>query len=272
MDHNLNRRLSDVMRSLRQQRRVAFIPYITAGDPTLNATRLYLASLESAGADIVELGVPFSDPIADGPVIQRAAERALRSKTTLARILDFVGRYRRDGGKVPIVLFSYFNPILRFGLEKFAREAKNCGVNGVLVVDLPPEEAGEYRRCMTRHGVETVFLASPTTAVSRLRLIERSSTGFVYYVSRLGVTGKHKKLSNTLASELKRVQRTVRKPIAVGFGISSPEQARAVARHADAVVVGSALVQLAEGRKPQEASRRIHAMAGAMVRAIRGIK
>ncbi|MBI4350004.1 MAG: tryptophan synthase subunit alpha [Elusimicrobia bacterium] len=260
------------MKSLRKSGRAAFIPYITAGDPTLAATRLFLRALESARADIVELGVPFSDPMADGPVNQRSAQRALKNGATLGRILEFAGHYRRGGGKVPIVLFTYFNPLLRFGLKAFAKKAEENGIDGVLTVDLPPEEAGEYRRRLDERGIAAIFLASPTTSAARMELIGRASTGFVYYVSRLGVTGERAKLPAALAAGLKRLRGKVRKPVAVGFGISTPEQVRAAARHADGVVVGSALVKLTEGRSPARAARLIRAAASAMVRALRGLR
>lgn len=248
----------------------ALISYLTAGAPTLEATGRFLAALEAAGSDVVELGVPFSDPIADGPVNQRAAEQALKSGTTLKKILSFVERYRRNGGRMPIVFFTYLNPIVRFGLEQFAEEAARAGVDGVLVVDLPPEEAGEFRRAMANAGVDTIFLASPTTSAARLRLIEKASTGFVYYVSRLGVTGARSRLDSNLGVELRALRRHVRKPIAVGFGISTPQQARAVARQADGVVVGSALVALTEDRRPKEAAKGLESFARKLAKAVKG--
>ena len=250
--------------------RTAFIAYITAGDPSLAATARLMVALERAGADIVELGVPFSDPIADGPVNQRAAERALKGGVTLEKILRFVARYRRGGGRSPIVLFTYFNPIVRYGLRRFARAAGKAGVDGVLVVDLPSEESLEYRREMAREEIATVFLASPTTGERRLRAIGEASTGFVYYVSRLGVTGAQRSLSDDLSRQVRAVRRAVRRPVAVGFGISTPAQARAVAKLADGVVVGSALVAAAEGRPAAEAARRVGRLAAQLARAVKG--
>ena len=261
-------RLAQVLAARRAQGRAAFIAYLTAGDPSLAATGLFLDALEEAGADVVELGVPFSDPAADGPVIQRACERALAAGATLAGVLDLAARYRARGGRLPLVLFTYCNPLLRMGLEAFAARAAAAGIDGVLAVDLPPEEAGAYRRCLAARGLDTVFLAAPTTTPERLRRIARAATGFVYYVSRLGVTGASRDLPRALAGELAAVRRAAGKPVAVGFGIARPEQARRLSRHADAVVVGSALVRLAEGRAPVAAARRIKALAGRLIEAL----
>ncbi|MBI5883019.1 MAG: tryptophan synthase subunit alpha, partial [Elusimicrobia bacterium] len=237
-------------------------------DPTLEWTGRFLDALAEAGADVVELGVPFSDPVADGPVNQRAAERALGSGTTLTGILDAVAAWRRRGRTTPIVLFTYINPPLRMGLGRFAERCRDAGVQGVLPVDLPPEEAGEFRRVLAAARVGAVFLASPTTAVARMPLIAEAATGFVYYAARLGVTGESRTLSASLARELRCLKRHVRRPIAAGFGISTPAQAAAVGRLADGVVVGSALVRIVGEHPPREAARRLRKAAGAMVRAM----
>lgn len=262
-------RLRAALASARRQRRAAFIPFLMAGDPSLAWTGCFLKALVEAGADVVELGVPFSDPVADGPVIQRAARRALRAGTTLLRVLGLVARLRAQGFAAPIVLFTYYNPVLSYGLGRFARDAARAGAQGALVVDLPPEAAGPYAAAMKRAGLGTVFLAAPTTSPARLKLIDRASTGFVYYVSRLGVTGVSRSLSRSLAGELRRVRRLVRNPVAVGFGIATPAQAREAAGHADAVVVGSALVRLAEGRRPAAAARRMRALARSIVKELK---
>lgn len=246
----------------------AFIPFLVAGDPSLDWTGRFVGALAKEGAAAVELGVPFSDPVADGPVIARASERALAAGATLPRILGLVRRLRARGVTVPIVLFTYYNPILSYGLGRFARDAARAGAQEALVVDLPPEEAADYRKAMARAGLQTVFLASPTTSARRLRLIDEASTGFVYYVSRLGVTGARRVLSRTLGAELKRVRRSVRKPVAVGFGVTTPEHARRAARLGDAVVVGSALVALAQDRAPAQALRRMRLLARAMMKAM----
>jgi tryptophan synthase alpha chain len=262
------RPLAGVLGAARQSRRAAFVPFLTAGDPSLEWTGRFVEGLAAAGAAAVELGVPFSDPIADGPTIQAASERALEAGATLPGILDLVGRLRERGVAVPILLFTYCNPLLRMGLERFARKARTAGVQGTLVVDLPPEEAVDHRRVMARAELETVFLASPTTSDERLAVVDDASTAFVYYVARLGVTGARPSLPPSLRQRIARVRRLVRKPLAVGFGISTPDQARTVARMCDAVVVGSALVRLAAENPPEEAGRRMRALAAAMVNAM----
>lgn len=249
--------------------RPAFFPFITAGDPTLAHTARLISALEKAGADAIELGVPFSDPVADGPVIERASQRALRSKTTLSKILDMVSDLRARGARVPLILFTYYNPILQMGIKTFAARAKRAGAQAVLAVDLPPEEAQVYRKDLAAARIETIFLASPTTTGERLRMIDEASTAFVYYVSRLGVTGESQRLPAGLPGEMRRLRRYARKPVAIGFGISTPEQAGEAACYGDAVVVGSALVKLTEGRSPAQALRLMQALASAMMDAMR---
>jgi tryptophan synthase alpha chain len=228
------------------EKRAAFIPYLTAGDPDLETTGQLLFALARAGADIIELGVPFSDPIADGPVNQRAATRALASGTTLTGVLELVSRLR-EGLAVPIVLFTYFNPLHVRGLDRFAEQASASGVDGVLCVDLPPEEAiAEYLPALRRHRLDTPFLLAPTSDKKRIAAVDKASTGFVYYVSRTGVTGAQGELPKTLLKEAKRMRQRVSHPLAVGFGISNPEQARVVGKVSDGVVVGSALVSIVE--------------------------
>ena len=228
----------------RKERRAAFIPYLTAGDPDLQTTGKLLEALTVGGADLIELGVPFSDPIADGPVNQAAATRALAAGTTLSGILELVARHRERLG-VPVVLFTYFNPILARGVELFAEQAAASGVDGVLCVDLPPEEAaGELLPALRGAGVDAVFLLAPTSTRAREKAVAAVSSGFVYYVSRTGVTGAREELPPELAREAKQLRRRLKLPLAVGFGISTPEQVAAVARVADGVVVGSALVRV----------------------------
>ena len=228
----------------RGEDRAAFIPYLTAGDPDLGTTAELLPALVDGGADLIELGVPFSDPIADGPVNQQAAVRALASGTTLAGILELVTRYRDKLG-VPIVLFTYFNPIHCRGVQAFADQASTSGVDGVLCVDLPPDEArGEFLPILRARGIDTVFLLAPTSTRERIRQVGAASSGFVYYVSRTGVTGVRDSLAPELLRDAKQLRRRLELPLAVGFGISTPEQVKAVAGVADGVVVGSALVRL----------------------------
>jgi tryptophan synthase alpha chain len=226
---------------LRDAGELGIVAYITAGDPTLEATLKYVLALAETGADVVELGVPFSDPLADGPTIQRASERALKSGTTLHGVLDLVRRIRQTS-QVPLVLFSYFNPILQFGLEKFAAAAAEAGADGVLVTDLTPEESEDYRRILQAHQLDTIFLAAPTSTDERLQKIAACSSGFLYLICRTGVTGAKDALPDDLPALLRRARRFTQLPIAVGFGISLPGHVSVLGGLADAAVVGSALV------------------------------
>ncbi len=235
----------------RAEKRAAFIPFLMAGDPDLPTSGKLLEAAAAGGADLIELGVPFSDPIADGPVIQRAAARALAAGTTLAKVLELVARTRRRIG-VPIVLFSYFNPILARGIERFAEQAAASGVDGVLCLDLPPEEGAlDLVPALLRHGIDTIFLLAPTSDRRRIERVSESSSGFVYYVSTTGVTGERQRLPARLLAEVRALRKKLPQPVAVGFGISTPEQVATVAQAADGVVVGSALVRLVEERRGQ---------------------
>jgi tryptophan synthase alpha chain len=254
----------------REQKRALFIPYITAGDPDLATTETLLDALVAGGADLVELGVPFSDPIADGPVNQRAAFRALGSGTDLPGVLDVVSRFRTRS-PVPVVLFTYFNPIHARGVEAFAQRASTSGVDGVLCVDLPPEEGEDLAAALAAKEIASIYLLAPTSTRERIRLVGRSSSGFVYYVSRTGVTGEQGSLPEELVRELEQLRRRIKLPLAVGFGISSPEQVEALGRYADGVVVGSALVRVVEeaAGAPDVAARleeRVAELAGALRR------
>lgn len=238
--------LAEVFARCRAEKRAAFIPYLTAGDPGLERTPELLEALQRGGADIVELGVPFSDPIADGPVNQRAAARALAAGTTLDGILRMVAEVR---GRLdlPIVLFTYFNPIHAAGVDGFAQRAAESGVDGVLCLDLPPEEAEpEVLPAFVRHGLEPVFLLAPTSTKARIRHAAGLECAFYYYVSRTGVTGESTKLDSDLLRQVKRLRRRLPHPLVVGFGLSRSEQVEAVGRVADGVVVGSALVRVVE--------------------------
>ncbi len=234
-------RISKRFAELRGAGELGIVAYITAGDPTLDATLRHVLGLAEAGADVIELGVPFSDPLADGPTIQRASERALKSGTTLHGVLDLVRRIRQSS-QVPLVLFSYFNPILQFGLEKFAAAAAESGADGVLVTDLTPEESEDYRRILKARGLDTIFLAAPTSTDERLQKIAVCSSGFLYLISRTGVTGAKDALPDDLPALLRRAHRFTQLPIAVGFGISLPGHVSVLGGLADAAVVGSALV------------------------------
>jgi tryptophan synthase alpha chain len=240
-------RIGDKFRDLRQRDAKGLLLYLTAGDPNLEATGKILAALDRAGADLIELGVPFSDPLADGPVIQRASERALRAGASLPKILETLPRWR-TAVRAPVILFTYYNPILQYGLEYFSRDAARAGVDGALVVDLTPEESGDYVAAMRSQNLDTVFLASPTSTDDRLARIAAFSTGFLYLISRTGVTGERQQLSSGIRSLVERVRRLTALPLALGFGISNPEQVREVQSLADAAVVGSALVRAVEDR------------------------
>ena len=236
----------------RRRGRKAFIPFITAGDPDLDATLRLVPELERSGCDIVELGVPFSDPLADGPVIQRSSERALRNRYRVRDYLAAVREIRRET-EVPIVLFSYFNPVLQYGLERLAADASAAGVDAVLVIDMTPEEGEEYAACLQAHALDPIFLAAPTSDAGRLARIARMSRGFVYVVSRTGVTGARELLSDAVVPTLRRVREHTDLPVAVGFGISTPEQVRAVWEVADGAVVGSAIVARMESEPDRSA-------------------
>jgi len=236
-------RIEERFATLKAAGKTAFIPYITGGDPTLAKSKEIILALEAAGADIIELGVPFSDPVGDGPVIQAASQRALLNHVTTSDILALVKDVRQTS-QVPILLFSYFNPILVYGIERLAKDMADAGADGLLCVDLPAEEAEEYKAALAAHGLCTVFLTAPTTSDERLAAVAQQCTGFVYYVSRLGVTGEQSALVTDLAEQVARIKRQTGKPVAVGFGISTPEHAKAVAGMAEGVVVGSAIVRL----------------------------
>lgn len=238
-------RISRLFDRLRQADGKALIGYLTAGDPSPERTPALVAALERGGVDLVELGVPFSDPIADGPVIQRASERALRAGTSLSRVLEAARQIRR-ASEVPLLLFTYLNPVLRYGLEALARDAAGAGVDGLLLTDLSVEEAGRYVEAMRTRGLDTVFLAAPTSTEERRRLVAEYSTGFVYLVSRTGVTGEREAVAASAAELVAAMRRITQLPLAVGFGISRPEHVSEVGRLADAAVVGSAFVRLIE--------------------------
>jgi tryptophan synthase alpha chain len=238
-------RISRLFERLRVEKRPALIAYITAGDPAPTATPDLVAALERGGADLIELGVPFSDPIADGPVIQRGSERALKAGTKLATVLDIAARIRARS-EIPLLLFTYMNPVLRFGLEPLARAAVAGGIDGCLLTDLSVEEAEPYIHVMRRAGLDTVFLAAPTSSRRRLELIAKYSTGFVYLVSRTGVTGEHASVSDSVAPLVTAMRGVTELPLAVGFGISTAEHVRAIGAIADGVVVGSAFERVIE--------------------------
>ncbi|MCU1267994.1 MAG: Tryptophan synthase alpha chain [Acidobacteria bacterium] len=234
-------RIAESFSQLKRTGKKGFIPFITAGDPDLDTTRELLIELSRAGATIIELGVPFSDPMADGPVIQRASERALRHRFGLEEILAMTSEARALMD-TPIVLFSYFNPLLQFGTRRVAEAAGRAGIDGVLVTDLIPEEAGEFASSLRAEGLDMIFLVAPTSTDARLEMVAARASGFIYAVSRAGVTGTRASISNEAEKLVRRVKRFSNLPVAVGFGISTAEQVAEVCRYADAAVVGSAIV------------------------------
>lgn len=238
-------RIQQIFDRRKNENKAVLAAYLTAGDPTPEATPGLVAALERGGADLIELGVPFSDPIADGPVIQRGADRALKAGTTVAKVLR-AAKTIRETSEIPLLLFTYLNPVLRYGLENLARDAKAAGIDGCLLTDVSVEEAGPYVDAMRAAGLDTVFLAAPTSTPERLKLVARYSSGFIYLVSRTGVTGERADLSAALQPLIKATRAISNLPVAAGFGISTPAQAGAVAKIADGVVVGSAIVRLIE--------------------------
>lgn len=231
----------------------ALVAYVTCGDPNLATTREIILAAIDSGAETIELGVPFSDPVADGPVIQRASERALKQGTSLAQVLTLAAEIRQHAQSTGLIIFSYLNPILRMGMEKFCKVARAAGVDGVLVTDLPVEEADEYLQVMREHELSPIFLAAPTSPDERLKRIAGASRGFVYAVSRTGVTGQRQQVNEDARKLVKRLRRITRLPIALGFGISNAEQFAEVGEFVDAVVVGSAIVETIERNSGREA-------------------
>jgi tryptophan synthase alpha chain len=250
---------------LRRRGGTALIPYVTAGDPSPRATVPLMHALSKAGADVIELGVPFSDPMADGPVIQRASERALAQGVSLADVLKMVAEFRRDDASSPVVLMGYANPIEAMGLELFADRAREAGVDGVIVVDCPPEEASELAALLDARGIAIIFLLAPTTPEGRMAIVARLARGYVYYVSLKGVTGASHLDTADVIAHLAEIRRHVSLPVGVGFGIRDTASAQAIAAHADAVVIGSRIIQEIEAGPPDQAAAR----AGAWLATIR---
>jgi tryptophan synthase alpha chain len=265
-------RISTRFAALRESGELGIIAYITAGDPTLDATHKFVLALAEAGADVIELGIPFSDPLADGPTIQRASERALKDHTTLAQVIDLVREIRKSS-EVPIVLFGYYNPVLQMGLEKFASASASAGADGVLITDLTPEESDDYRLILAVHHLDTIFLGAPTSTDDRLAKIASVSSGFLYLISRTGVTGAKDALPDDLPALLRRVRKVTQLPIAVGFGISLPGHVSVLGGLADAAVVGSALVsEIENATAANPTAANIDAAAAALAARIRSLK
>ena len=257
-------RITKTFSNLKQENRTGFIPFITAGDPDLQTTRELIVELAAAGATLVELGIPFTDPMADGPVIQRASERALRHRFGIEDVLQIVAAVRRLTD-VPIILFSYLNPLLQFGLERLAGEGKRAGIDGVLVTDLVPEEAVEFSSILKRNDLDMIFLIAPTSTDERLRLVSEHASGFIYAVSRAGITGAREQMSAEAEKLVRRMRRFSNLPVAVGFGISKPAHVADVWRYADAAVVGSAIVNEIELSQPATVVSRVGKLARQLI-------
>jgi len=260
-------RLAARFSTLKTQISKALVTFITAGDPDLPTTEEMIYLLEEAGADVIELGVPFSDPMADGPTIQLSSERALASGTTLHGILGVVKRVRSRSG-IPIILMGYLNPLHAYGYDIFCRDAAEAGVDGVLVVDMPPEESRELTVPARHYGLDVIFLLTPTSDAARISAVDRLGSGFVYYVTVTGVTGARASVSGTLAQELSRVKKVITLPVMAGFGISTPEQAAEVGSLADGVVVGSAIVKLFERYRGEELKLQLRRYVGELKSAL----
>lgn len=244
-------RIEKVFKKLKAQNKKAFIPYIMAGDPSLEKTKEIVLMFEECGADIVEIGVPFTDPLADGPTIQRAAERALKNGVTLKKVIALVKDLRQKT-KIPLVLMTYYNPVFKYGEERFIAGAKDAGVDGVIIPDLPPDEAGEFIRLAKNAALASIFLLAPTSTGDRIKKVARASTGFIYYVSITGITGAQLLLDGSIEKSINGIRKISDKPVAVGFGVSTPDEAEAVAGISDGVVIGSAIVKKAQGSLDKE--------------------
>jgi len=261
-------RIHHAFAAARAEQRGALMPYVTAGDPDLTASRAILEAIERAGADLVEFGIPYSDPLADGPVIQQAAQRALKAGTTLAGVLELIRGFRADGHELPLVIMTCYNPILQYGPERFATDLAQAGGDGVLITDLPPAESEPWVALAAAHRLGTVFLVAPTTPPERVHLATEKASGFVYAVARAGVTGARAELPADLAQLIAHIRAQTDLPVAVGFGVSTPEHVRQVWKLADGAIVGSALVQtIGEHAGSPELAQRVEEF----VRGLRGV-
>ncbi len=263
-------RIAETFRRLKKDKRKALVTFVTAGDPSLAATEKFVLALERGGADVIELGVPFSDPMADGPVIQKASERALKKGVTLTRVLSLVRDIRRYT-RVPIVLMGYYNPILAFGPARYAKEAARSGVDATIVVDLPPEESAPLDQELKKNGIDLIYLLTPTSDEARIRKVASRARGFIYFVSITGITGARLKSEDEVRRKVQEIRRYTKLPVAIGFGITTPDQAKVMSKAADGIVVGSALVKLIEknaslGKAASKVERFVHALNAALVR------
>lgn len=238
----MSSRITGKFKEIRRKEGKAFIPYIMAGDPNIRRTGELIRILEECGADIIELGVPFSDPLADGPTIQKAAKRALDEGVTLKKVIELAANMRITT-RIPIILMTYYNPVFRYGEERFVHEASAAGVDGIIVPDLPPDEAGDLIKHARKSGLDTIFLLAPTSTEDRIQKVAKASTGFIYYVPITGITGSKLSLDASIEAHIAKIRSVTDKPIAVGFGISTPEEAAGISLFADGVIVGSAIVK-----------------------------
>ena len=252
--------------ALKKNKQTAFIPFITAGDPNLNITYDLILKLERAGADVIELGMPFSDPMADGPTIQKANERSLAGGCTLDKILNLIKRVRKVS-QVPILLMGYYNPILQFDLNDFSQKAQQVGVDALLIVDLPAEEAGDLRKALAQTDIHLVYLLTPTSTKERIELVDQYGSGFVYYVSMTGTTGAQAIQTKDVVKQIKKIKRQIKLPLCVGFGISTPADVKSLKNHCDGVVVGSALVKKLENSSHNQACINLVNLAKSLVKA-----
>ncbi len=247
-------RIESKFKQLKKSKKKAFIVFMTAGDPSLSLNEALIPEMEKAGVDLIELGIPFSDPVADGPVIQASSMRSLERGTNLKKVLDLVARVRQKT-QIPIVFMTYLNPIWRYGFKKFMVDAKKCGVDGLIVPELPPDEEKEFAKQMNAGGLDLVYLLAPTSSDKRIRLISSKSKGFIYYVSVTGVTGAQTKLPGEIGAQVRRVKQKTKLPLCIGFGISNPEQASAMAKLGDGIIVGSAVVRALHENKSVSAQK-----------------
>lgn len=262
-------RIADAFTICKRNKTKAFIPYITAGDPTIKKTAHMLAFLAREGADVIELGIPFSDPMADGPVIQNAMERAIAGGTTLRQILEAIREFRVEH-ETPIILMGYYNPFYAYGLKEFARDAHSAGVDGVLTVDLPPEETKEFRNALKKQDVRSIFLLTPVSGKDRIQVVKNVADGFVYFVSVTGVTGERETLSGEIREKMAEIQEEIHLPLVLGFGISKPEAVRGFYSFADGFVAGSAVIKRWQEAGWEEHSQDFHGFFSSMVRACHG--
>ncbi len=262
-------RIDKRFKELKKIKKKAFIVYITAGDPDLNMTEKLSIEMERCGVDILELGVPFSDPIADGPTIQAASQRALSNHANLKSILSLVKRIRKNTD-IPIALMTYYNPVYAYGIKNFVYDARVCGVDGVIIPDLPPEEAGDLITCSKKRNFKNIFFLSPTSSMERVRLVSAKSSGFIYYVSLTGVTGARSSLPAEIVKNIRRIKRVTKKPVCVGFGVSNSSQVRNIAKIADGVIVGSAVIKCLErNKKKRDSHKRVGSLVRNLAKAIR---